>query len=88
MKLTKEQLKNIIREELTSVKAAPLKESPADWWDQLEDMLADIMNHSSDPDAAAKAEEAYGLLEKLQGATGGDDSGVERLYAPDDPEGM
>ena len=63
MKLTKSQLKQIIEEEL----GGALQNPQAVLFEQLEDILADIMNHSSDAGAAKKAEAAYALIEQLRG---------------------
>tara|TARA_R110002153_G_scaffold1580_21_gene8202 strand:+ start:3210 stop:3338 length:129 start_codon:yes stop_codon:yes gene_type:complete len=37
-------------------------------WETLEDLIAHIINHSTDHDAVDKAEDAYTLIEKLRGA--------------------
>ena len=62
MKITKKQLKQIIKEELGGAQYPTQT-----LWEQLEDILAEIMNHSSDADAAQKAEAAYDLVDKLKG---------------------
>ena len=61
MKLTKSKLKQIIKEEL-------VKEDIGleNLWEELEDLLAAIMNHSSDEGAALKAESAYEIVEKIK----------------------
>ena len=64
MKITKAKLKEIIKEELGGA-----QNPQAALWEQLEDALADIMNHSSDADAAEKAEAAYDIVEKLRGGS-------------------
>ena len=64
MKLTKSKLKDIINEEFGKT----LKEDIGleNLWEEVEDLLAAIMNHSSDAEAALKAERAFELLEEIR----------------------
>ena len=64
MKLTKSKLKAIINEEFGKT----LKEDIGleNLWEELSDLLAEIMNHSSDHEAALKAERAFELLEEIK----------------------
>ena len=60
MKLTKLKLKQIIKEEFVKEDIGLENQ-----WEELSDLLAEIMNHSSDHEAALKAERAFELLEEM-----------------------
>ena len=64
MKLTKSKLKEIINEEFGKT----LKDDIGgeDLWEELEDLIAWIMDHSSDHEAVSKADEAWNVLEKIR----------------------
>ena len=64
MKLTKSKLKDIINEEFGKT----LKDDIGgeDLWEELEDLIAWIMDHSSDHEAVSKADEAWNVLEKIR----------------------
>jgi len=64
MKLTKSKLKEIINEEFGKT----LKDDIGgeDLWEELEDLIAWIMDHSSDHEAVGKADEAWNVLEKIR----------------------
>jgi len=61
MKLTKSKLKQIIKEEFVKEDIGLENQ-----WEELSDLLAEIMNHSSDHEAALKAERAFELLEEIR----------------------
>ena len=64
MKLTKSKLKDIINEEFGKT----LKEDIGleNLWEELEDLIAHIINHSRDHEAVDKAERAMEVFEEIR----------------------
>jgi len=64
MKLTKSKLKELIKEEFGQTLKEDIRLE--NLWEELEDLIAWIMDHSSDHEAVSKADEAWNVLEKIR----------------------
>jgi len=67
--ITRSEIKKMMEEEASRIREIHGGEHADDdmLWEQLEDLVAEIMNHSGDHGAVDKAEAAYKIIEKLRG---------------------